>query len=97
MNVGGSPAVDMIAKWVRAWLHGSEVVVAVGIRQGAPAASEVGIQRGNVGVGLVPVAATGIGLPKLEQCAGDRATILVQHSAVHDNALADGLAGFGKV
>ena len=43
-------------------------------------------------VALVDVAAAGVGLPDLDQLAGDRPAVAVEHPAGHDDALADRLA-----
>ena len=40
----------------------------------------------------VDVAAAGIGLPQFDQRVGHAAAVLVEHMAVHDDALAERLA-----
>ena len=74
-----------------------KAVVAVLVGDRAAAAAEIGVDRREVGVVLVAVAAAGIGLPELDQRVRHAAAVLVQHPAVHDDALADRLAGLGVV
>ena len=97
MDMGRAPAVDVVAPRVGAGLHGAEIIIAVLVGERAPAAAEIRIDRGEIGVVLVPVASGGIGLPEFHQRVGDRLAVLVQHLAVHDDAFTDRLAGLGVV
>jgi hypothetical protein len=42
-------------------------------------------------VDVVPVATGGIRLPHLDERVGDRASVLVEHTAVDDDPLAEGI------
>jgi len=92
MDMRGTPGVVVIAPRIGAGLDGDEAVVAGGIALGAACAGEVRIQRRRMLVADMDVAAAGIGLPDLDQRVGHAATVLVEHMAVHDDALADRLA-----
>ncbi len=74
-----------------------KVVVAGVVGQRAAAAAEIRIDRRQIGVLLVPVAAAGIGLPELDQRVRHAAAGLVEHAAVDDDALADGIAVLGVI
>src|ERR671927_415028 len=88
VDVGGPPAVDVVAEGVRAGLDGAKRVRAGLIRERAPAAAEVWVDRGEVGVVAMPVASAGVGLPELKQRVGNAAAVFVQHTTVDDDALA---------
>src|SRR5690606_14518630 len=64
-------------------------VVPALVRNRAPAASEIGVERRLVAFLLVPVAARGVGLPELEQRAGHPPAQLVENAPVDDDARAD--------
>ena len=66
--------------------------MAVLVGDGAARAGEVRIERRRMLIDIVHVAAAGIGLPDFHQGIGHRALVLVEHVAVHDDALAQGLA-----
>ena len=93
----GRQELTRVAPRIGAGLDGAEGVVAVLVGQRPAAAAEVRIDRGEIGVVAVPVAAAGIGLPDLDQRVRHRPAVLVQHVAVHDDAFADRLAVLGVV
>ena len=97
MDMSGAPAIDIVAPGIGAGLHGAEVVVSGRIRQRAAAAAEIGIDRREIGVLLVPVASAGIGLPYLDERVGYRLAIAVEYVTVNDRLLADRLALFGII
>ena len=92
VDVRRAPVVDPVPPGVGAGLHGAEVVVAVLVGQRPAAAAEVRVDRREVGVLLVAVAAAGVGLPELDQGVRHRPPALVEDAAVHDDPLADRLA-----
>ena len=97
VDVRRAPTVGVVAPWVGAGFDGAEVVVAVGVGERAPAAAEVGVYGCQVGVFLVAVAAASVGLPDFQQGVGHGAAVFVEHAAVDDDALADGVAVLGVV
>ncbi len=97
MDVRRPPAIDVVAPRIGPRLHRAEIVVARLIGQRAAAAAEIGIDRREIGVLLVPVATAGIGLPELHQRVRHAAPGLVQHAAMHHDPFADGIAVLGVV
>src|SRR6476659_5318646 len=89
VNVRGAPVVDAVAPWIGAGLDRTVHVMAVAVGQYAAAAAEVGIDRRDVRVVPVPVAAAGIRLPHLDQRVLHRPAEFVPYVAVDDDALAD--------
>ena len=83
----------VIAPGVGAGLDGDEAIIAGGIALGTAGAGEIRIERRGVLVADVNVAPAGIGLPYLDQRVRHAAAVLVKHMAVHDDALAERLAG----
>src|SRR5258707_4815036 len=71
MDVGRSPAVDAIPKGVCAGLDRSEEVIAPLIGQHPAAATEVRVDRSDIGVVAVAVASAGIGLPYFDEGIGN--------------------------
>src|SRR5690606_32388803 len=86
------PVIAAIRPGIGARPYGAEMIVAIVIGDGAPAAAEIRVKRREVSFAFVPVAAGGVGLPELDQRAGHRPGILVKHLAIDDEPLADGLA-----
>ena len=78
-------------------LDGAKRVVAVLVGEHPAAAAEVGVERADVLVLLVPVAAAGVALPDLDQGVLHRLAELVVDVAVDDDALADRQAVLGVV
>ena len=72
---------------VRDRLDGAEIVIAVLVAQRAPAAAEVGIDRSQIGVLLVAIAAGGIGLPDFDQRVSNRRAGAVIDMPFHHDAL----------
>src|SRR5258708_975813 len=97
MDVGRPPAVDAIPERVCAGLDGPEEVIAPFIGQHPAAATEIRIDRRDIGVVAVAVASTGVGLPYFDKRVGYRLAIAVEHIAVDDRLLADRLALFGII
>ena len=75
VDVRGTPVVDAVAPRVGAGLDGAEEVVAVRVGQRAAAAAEIRIDRRDVPVLLVPVAAAGVRLPDLDQRVAHRPAV----------------------
>src|SRR5664279_5211730 len=92
MDVIRPPGIAMIAPRVSAGLHRDEFVVALLVGEGAARSGEIRIERRRVLIDIVHVAAAGIGLPDFHQRLRHRPLVLVEHAAVHDDALAQGLA-----
>src|SRR5213076_2704310 len=84
---------------IGAGLDRDEFVAAIGIGGGAASTGEIRIERCWMLVALVVVAAAGVGLPDLDERVGHRPAVFVEHAPVHDDALAERLAGmlFGQV
>ena len=92
VDVGRTPGVVVIAPGIGAGLDGDEAVVAVRVRLRAAGAGEIRIERRGMLVDDMDVAAAGIGLPDFDQRVRHAAAVLVEHMAVHDDALAERLA-----
>jgi hypothetical protein len=97
MDVGWPPAVDAIPKGVCAGLDRSEEVIAPLIGQHPTAATEIRVDRSDIGVVAVAVASAGIGLPYFDKRVGYRLAIAVEYVAVDDRLFADRLALFGII
>ena len=89
MDMRGSPVVDAVAPWIRTGFDRPVDVVAVAIRQGAPAAAKIRIDRRNVVVVAMTVAAACVGLPHFDQRIRHAASELVEHMPVDDDPFAD--------
>src|SRR4051794_5124842 len=97
MDVGRPPAVNAISKRICARLDRPEVVIAPLIGQHPAAATEIRVDRRDIGVVAVTVASAGIGLPYLDERVGYRLAIAVEYVTVNDRLLADRLALFGII
>ena len=97
MDVGRPPAVNAISKRVCAGLDRPKEVIAALIGQHPTAATEIGIDRSDIGVIAVAVASSGIGLPYFDKRVGHRLAIAVEHVAVNDRLFADRFALFGVI
>jgi hypothetical protein len=93
VDVGRPPGVVVVAPGIGAGLDGDELVVAVGIRDAAAGAGEVGIERRGMLVDDVDVAARRIALPDLDEGMRYGTAGLVEQAALDDDALAERLAG----
>ncbi len=82
------PGVHVVEPGIGAGLDGAEVVIAVRVGDRPAAAAEIRVERAEVDVLLVAVAARGVGLPDLDQRVGHRPAVFVEHAAVDDDALA---------
>ncbi|MNF27343.1 hypothetical protein D3C84_79950 [compost metagenome] len=87
--MGRSPIVGTVAPWIGAGLDRAEAVVAITVGQRTANAAEIRVKRGQVAVLLVPVAATGIGLPHFHQGMGNRLAVLITHATGDNDAFAD--------
>src|SRR5688500_3033575 len=96
MDMRRPPGTAVVGKRIRPGPDGAERVSALGVADDAPAAAEIGIERRHVFVVAVAVFAAGVGLPDLDQRAGHRTRVLLQHAAMDDDALADRIAA-GRV
>src|SRR5690606_24165294 len=89
VDVRRTPVVRTIRPRIRTRLNGAEPVAAFLVGDRTAAAAKVRVEGSLVAFRLVAVAATGIGLPVLDQCTRDRATIFVKDTAVDDDARTD--------
>src|SRR5690606_33200254 len=85
-----APVIVAVAPRIGPRLDGAEAIAAVLVGEAAPVAVEIGIERGDIIVDDMAVAAPGIRLPDLDEDIGHRPAGLVHDAAVHDDALADG-------
>src|ERR1700704_2372267 len=97
MDVGRPPTVDAIAKRIGARLDGPKEVIAVLIRDHPAAAAEIGIDRRNISIVAMTIAAAGIGLPHLDKRIGHRPAVAIEHMSVDDGLFADRLTLLGIV
>ncbi len=72
MDVGRPPGVAVVLPWVGARFDGGEAIAPLVIRQAAPPAAEVGIERGGMLVVLVDIATGRIRLPESWNPVGRR-------------------------
>src|SRR5690606_38382475 len=82
--------IDAIGPWIGAGLYRAEPVAAFFIGNRASAAAEIRVERRKIGVLLVAIASTGIGLPELDQRVRNRAAVFVQNAPIDDDTRADG-------
>ena len=92
VNMVRTPRVRVIAPRIRARLDRQKAIAAFVVGDAAACAEEVRVERRVVLVGLVHIAAGGIGLPDFDQRIAHRAAAFVEHAARHDDALAKRLA-----
>ena len=97
VDVGRPPAVDAVAEGIGARLDGAEEIIAVVVGQHPAATAEIGIDRRNVGVVAMPIAAAGVGLPDLDQRISYGTAVAIENMAMNDGLLADRLAVLGVV
>ena len=71
---------------------GAEEITALVIGHNPSATAEIGIERREIAVIAVAIPPARIGLPDLQQRVALRAAHFIHHLAMHDDALADGLA-----
>ncbi len=91
VDVRRPPRIVVIAPRIGAGLDGDELVIALVVALGSTGAGEIRIERRGMLVDDMDIAAAGIGLPQLDQCVRHAAAILVEHMAMHDDALAERL------
>ena len=97
MDMRGAPVVHPVAPRIGAGFHRAEEVIAVLIRQCAPAAAEIGVDGRKIHVLLVPIAPARIRLPDFHKRMRHRAAVFIQHPTVDDDAFAHRISGFGVV
>src|SRR3977135_781989 len=97
MDVGRPPAVDAVAKRVCAGLDRAKEVIAALIGQQPAAATEVRVDRRDIGVVAMAIAPAGIGLPDFDQRVGYRLAVAVEDVAVDDGLLANRFALLGII
>src|ERR1700738_472988 len=97
MDVGRSPAVDAIPKRIRAWFDRSEEVIPPFVGQHSAATTEIGIDRRDISVATMTVAAAGIGLPHFAEGIGYRLAVAIEHVALDDSLFANRFTLFGTV
>src|SRR5262249_26097418 len=85
------PAIEKIAKRVGSWLHSPKPVFAVGIGNCAATAAEIRVDRRDITVIAVAIAAPSVGLPKFQEDVGDRSPVPVLYLSMDDDPLADRL------
>src|SRR5882724_13271689 len=91
MNVSRAPGIVMVAPRIGAGFDGDEFVIAFAVGLRASGAGKIRIERRRMLVADMDITAAGIGLPDLEQGIRHAAAVLIQHMAVHDDALAERL------
>src|SRR5258706_9191697 len=92
MDVGRSPGIGVIFPWIGPRSNRQEPVDAVFIRQAAPYAQEVRVERPGPLIPFVEVTTRGISLPDLQEGIGDRIATVVEYAARYNDALAYRLA-----
>src|SRR6516225_4311246 len=88
VDVVRPPRIVMIAPRIGAGLDRREPVAAVVVGIDAALAAKIGVERRIVLITRMLVATRRVGLPDLDDRAGDRSAVLVGDPAVHDDALA---------
>src|SRR5260370_25866653 len=97
MDVGRTPGVGMVLPGICTRANRQEPVDTVFIGQAAAHAQKVRIERSWPLIPFVEVAASGIGLPNLQEGVRHRFSTVVEHAAGHNDALADRLAASPRV
>src|SRR2546429_4082421 len=97
MDVRRTPGVRVVLPGICTRTNGQEPVDTVFICQAAAHAQKVRIKRSWPLIPFVEVAASGIGLPDLQEGVRHRFATVVEHTAGHNDALADRLAAGPRV
>src|SRR3712207_2350389 len=97
MDVCWPPAVNEVSERVSARLDRPEGVVAFSISQCAPAATKIWVDRRQVAVVDMTVAAPSIGLPEFDQRVRHASPTLIQNMPMHNGSFTNGLAILGVV
>ena len=84
-----APVVWPVTPRVGAWFNCAETVIAFAVRQGAAHAAKIGVQRRQVAVVLVAIAAACVGLPDFNQGVRNRLAVLIAHPTRQDDPLTD--------
>ena len=97
MHMRGAPIIHLVTEGIRAGLYRAEDIAPFTIRQAAPAAAEIRINRTDIAIITVPVAPRSIGLPNLYQDAAQGPRIAIQHAAMDDDSLTNREAHLGVI
>jgi hypothetical protein len=89
MDMHRPPVIGAVRPGIGAGADGQELVAPLRIGQRPPAAAEIRVERGEIGVLHVAIAPARIGLPDLDQRLGHGAPGLVQNPAMDADPLAD--------
>src|SRR6266849_11124094 len=92
MDVGRTPGIGVVLPGIRARTNSQEAIDTVFICHTTANAEEIRIERPRPLITFVKVAASGIGLPDLQEGVRHGLPTLVEHSSGNNDALADGLA-----
>src|ERR1035438_4357912 len=88
MNMRRTPRIVMILPRVRAWFDSGKSINAIFIRHSAACSGEVGIEWRWMIVLRVPVPASRVGLPNLDQRVGNGTAVVIRYPSSDDDALA---------
>src|SRR5712692_6508642 len=97
MNVGWPPGIMMVAPGVRARLDRRETILAVTVGEYAACSRKIRVKWRRVLIVLLNVAATGVGLPYLDQGIRHGPVVFVKNAPGYDDAFAKRLAVFDRV
>ena len=97
MNMRRTPVAGLVTPRVGAGLDSAKTVIAVFIGQHPAAAAEVRVNRGQILIFFMSVAAAGIGLPDFHQGVFHRSAKTIAHVTVHNDPLANRQAFFGVI
>ena len=92
-----TPIIHLIAEGIRPGLYRAKDISPIAIRQAAPTAAEIRINRTDIAVIAVAIFSRSIRLPKLHQHAAQGTRIAVQHAAMDDDALTNREALLGVI
>src|SRR5512139_2159119 len=87
MDMVRPPGIMMIAPGIRAGLHRDEPVIAFVVRDRPSSSSEIRVEWRRMLIDIVYITAAGICLPDFHERVGNWTFVLVEHMAVHDDAL----------
>src|SRR5713226_4423871 len=92
MNMCRTPGIVMVMPWVCTRPDGDEAIAAFSVRERVPTADKIRIQWSVVLVSLVQITSCGIRLPDFDECMRSWPSVLIQHSAAHNDPFAERLA-----
>src|ERR1700722_7342824 len=93
MNVCRPPRVRMISPRICARLDCDEAVIPIVVREGAPGAGKIGIERRRMIVMPMEIPASCVGLPDFDESVPQGAATVVRYLAGDHDALAARLGG----